>query len=129
MSNPLLGRSDAEASTKEVDVMSEKSLLSLREIARELNLNYRTMIDIKNQFLSFLPAQTDGKNNKFSPECVDFFQLIFALRDEGYTCEMIRMMLLKKNPLPEASFISLKGSHRKAGGFNHRRAPHNNFES
>ena len=81
--------------------MSDKSLLSLREIARELNLNYRTMIDIKNQFLSFLPAQSDGKNNKFSPECVDFFQLIFALRDEGYTCEMIRMMFLKRNPLPE----------------------------
>lgn len=81
--------------------MTEKSLLSLREIAQELNLNYRTMIDTKNQFNKFLFGQSDGQNIKYSSECIDFFRLIFALREEGYTCEMIRRTLLKKMPMPE----------------------------
>jgi len=81
--------------------MTEKSLLSLREIAQELNLNFRTMIDIKNQFNKFLFGQSDGQNVKYSAECIDFFRLIFALRDEGYTCEMIRKTLVKELPMPE----------------------------
>jgi len=36
--------------------MNDKSLLSLREIARELNLKYKTVLNFKNQLEPFLPG-------------------------------------------------------------------------
>ena len=64
----VLARPDVGASTKENDVMTEKSLLSLREIARELNLNYRTMLNYKNQIQHLLPEKTDGQISKYPAE-------------------------------------------------------------
>ena len=51
--------------------MTEKSLLSMREIARELNLNYRTVIDAKNQFSEFIIAIS----GKYPPDYKDFFMV------------------------------------------------------
>lgn len=74
--------------------MTEKTLLSLKEISRELNLNYRTLLNIRNQMISFFPGRHDGKNFKYLSECTELFSLIHALREEGYTFSMIRYIFL-----------------------------------
>ena len=86
--------------------MTEKSLLSLREIARELNLNYRTMLNYKNQIQHLLPEKTDGQISKYPSECIDLFRLVSALRDEGFTFEMIRTALISKKSPAEDSEIN-----------------------
>ena len=86
--------------------MTEKSLLSMREIARELNLNYRTMLNYKNQIQHLLPEKTDGQISKYPIECIDLFRLVSALREEGFTFEMIRTALISKNSPAEDSEIN-----------------------
>jgi len=76
--------------------MNEKSLLSLREIAGELNLNYKTILNFKNQLGRFLPGVFDGKNFKYYPASKEILGLIAALRDEGYTFAMIQEIFLRK---------------------------------
>jgi len=76
--------------------MNDKSLLSLREIARELNLNYKTILNFKNQLGRFLPGVFDGKNFKYFPASKEILGLIAALRDEGYTFAMIQEIFLGK---------------------------------
>jgi len=76
--------------------MNDKSLLSLREIARELNLNYKTILNFKNQLGRFLPGVFDGKNFKYFPASKEILSLIAALRDEGYTFVMIQEIFLRK---------------------------------
>ncbi len=85
--------------------MSEKSLLSLREIAGELQLNYRMIINYKNQLQILLPAKYDGQFNKYPSECTDLFRLVSVLRDEGYTFEMIRAVLSGAGEAPEDTEI------------------------
>ncbi len=70
--------------------MTEKSLLSMREIARELNVNYKMVVNYKNQLQELLPNRFDGYLSKYPAECVDLFRLISVLREEGYTFNMIR---------------------------------------
>ena len=75
--------------------MSDKSLLSLREIAQELNLKYKTVLNLKNQLGSFMPAMYDGRSFRYYPDCIDLLRLINALREEGYTFVMIRDIFLQ----------------------------------
>jgi hypothetical protein len=76
--------------------MNDKSLLSLREISGELNLNYKTILNFKNQLGRFLPGVFDGKNFKYFPASKEILGLIAALRDEGYTFAMIQEIFLRK---------------------------------
>jgi hypothetical protein len=76
--------------------MNEKSLLSLREIARELNLKYKKILNAKNQMEAFLPGMFDGRNFKYFPDSKEILELVTALREEGYTFSMIREILLGK---------------------------------
>ncbi len=80
--------------------MSEKSLLSLREIARELNTKYRTLVDYKNQFGEFITTINEGRQPKYRSEYLDLFQLILALKDEGYDTNSIKLMLSGSHPNP-----------------------------
>jgi hypothetical protein len=77
--------------------MNDKSLLSLREIARELNLKYKKILNSKNQMEPFLPGVFDGRNFKYFPECKEILELVMALRGEGYTFSMIREIFLEKH--------------------------------
>ena len=79
--------------------MSDKSLLSLREIAGELNLNYKTILNYKNQIGPFLPGLFDGKNFRYFPDCIEILRLIDALRNEGYTFLMIRDIFTQKQTI------------------------------
>ena len=79
--------------------MTEKSLLSLREIASELNLNYSTILNFKNQLTSFLPKLNNGKNFAYYPETIEILQLISALREEGCTFDLIRDIFSQRKNL------------------------------
>ncbi|GAB6060688.1 hypothetical protein JCM31598_38050 [Desulfonatronum parangueonense] len=73
--------------------MTEKSLLTMREIARELNVHYKMVVNFRNQLQPLLPSRFGGQYDKYPTECVDFFRLTSVLKDEGYTFEMIRNVL------------------------------------
>jgi len=79
--------------------MNEKSLLSLREIAGELNLKYKLVLSIRNHMREFLPGLFDSRSAKYFPDCTEIIRLISALREEGYTFIMIREILLKKRAI------------------------------
>ncbi len=80
--------------------MAGKSLLSLREIAEEIGIRYRTVVDCKNQFSDFFSVKFDGRNTKYPKEYVDLFRLIFALKDGGFLASDIRKILVKEQPKP-----------------------------
>ena len=73
--------------------MGDNRLLTLKEIARELGGNYRTLLGCKHMFSKYMLGTPDGRNVKYSPEYKDFFQLVFALFDEGYMSNKIHNML------------------------------------
>lgn len=81
--------------------MTEKSLLSMREIARELNVNYKMVVNYKNQLQELLPNRFDGYLCKYPAECVDLFRLISVLREEGYTFNMIRQLFQEADFPPD----------------------------
>lgn len=80
--------------------MSEKSLLSLREIAEVIGLNYRTVIDYKNTFQKFIKFENDGHGIKYSEKYVDFFRMIVAMKEEGYSISITKMILSGEIGLP-----------------------------
>ncbi|EFI35562.1 hypothetical protein Dthio_PD2988 [Desulfonatronospira thiodismutans ASO3-1] len=69
--------------------MTTKGLLSLREIANELKINYNTLISCKNYFEENLQVRNIGRTPKYQAEYADFFRLVFALKDEGYVMPQI----------------------------------------
>lgn len=79
--------------------MTDKTLLSLREISKQLNFNYRTVIDCKN-YSEFFMVKNEGRNTKYLPEYADLFMLIFALKDEGFSESEIKKILYGKHPDP-----------------------------
>lgn len=73
--------------------MAEKSLLTLREIAEELGVNYRTIIDYKNHFRKYINLSFDGQSLRYEIDYIDFFRLILAFKEEGYSISMVKMSL------------------------------------
>ena len=69
--------------------MTTRGLLSLREIANELKINYNTLISCKNYFEENLQVRNIGRTPKYQAEYADFFRLVFALKDEGYVMPQI----------------------------------------
>ena len=69
------------ASNKEGSVMNEKQLYTLKELADELGVNYKTVIFCKNQFHDFILVKNEGRTPKYPQEYLDFFRLAFALKD------------------------------------------------
>ncbi len=79
--------------------MTEKRLLSLREVAGELRLNYKTVLNYRNQMAEFLPGLTDDKKRLYYSECKEIIGLIDGLREDGYTFTMIREFLQEKRSI------------------------------
>ncbi|GAB6059437.1 hypothetical protein JCM31598_25540 [Desulfonatronum parangueonense] len=80
--------------------MNEKQLYTLKEIADELQVNYKTVIFCKNQFHDFIMVKNEGRTPKYPHEYLDFFRLAFALKDEGYNIHDIRRLLSGTHPKP-----------------------------
>lgn len=78
--------------------MSEKQLYTLKEIADELGVNYKTLFAYKDVFQEFMVIQLQGMKVKYLPENIDIFARILVLREEGLGFEDIVKALKSDGP-------------------------------
>ena len=64
--------------------MGDKKLMTLKEIADELGVNYKTVHHYKEVFEEFVAIQFRGRRVKYLPVNIDLFSKILELKDEGY---------------------------------------------
>lgn len=79
--------------------MSGKKVLSVAEIARELELPESTVHYWKNRFAQHLPSVGRGRQKRFRPEAVEVFATISQLLKEGHTARDVMDQLSRAYPL------------------------------
>ncbi|WP_272700969.1 MerR family transcriptional regulator [Desulfovibrio sp. Fe33] len=79
--------------------MTGKKVLSVAEIARELDLPESTVHYWKNRFAQHLPSVGRGRQKRFRPEAVDVFAAISRLLKEGHTARDVMDQLSRDYPL------------------------------
>lgn len=79
--------------------MTGKKVLSVAEIARELELPESTVHYWKNRFAQHLPSVGRGRQKRFKPEAVEVFSTISRLLKEGHTARDVMDQLSKDYPL------------------------------
>jgi hypothetical protein len=68
-------------------------------------VNYRTLVSCKNRFEGFVHGVPVGRIARYPEDFVDFFRLVFALFDEGYTTGKVQDLLLNGVESEEDAFI------------------------
>ncbi|SMP83072.1 MerR HTH family regulatory protein [Desulfonatronum zhilinae] len=82
--------------------MSEKQLYTLKEIADELGVNYKTLYVYKDLFEDHLVIKYRGRKVKYLPINIQIFSKLLELRDEGKTNdEMIEYLKNWRRESPE----------------------------
>ena len=79
--------------------MAEKRLLSVAEIARQLDVPESTLHYWKNRFSQYLPSFGRGRLKRFQPEAVEAFQTIARLLKAGHSSEEVMAELARTYPL------------------------------
>ncbi|WP_338668479.1 MerR family transcriptional regulator [Pseudodesulfovibrio methanolicus] len=79
--------------------MTGKKVLSVAEIARELDLPESTVHYWKNRFAQHLPSVGRGRQKRFKPEAVEIFATISRLLKEGHTARDVMDRLSQDYPL------------------------------
>lgn len=79
--------------------MTGKKVLSVAEIARELELPESTVHYWKNRFAQHLPSVGRGRQKRFKPEAVEVFATISRLLKEGHTARDVMDHLSRDYPL------------------------------
>ncbi|BDQ33978.1 helix-turn-helix domain-containing protein [Pseudodesulfovibrio portus] len=79
--------------------MTGKKVLSVAEIARELDLPESTVHYWKNRFAQHLPSVGRGRQKRFRPEAVEVFATISKLLKEGHTARDVMDQLAHSYPL------------------------------
>ncbi len=79
--------------------MTGKKVLSVAEIARELELPESTVHYWKNRFAQHLPSVGRGRQKRFRPEAVEVFATISRLLKEGHTARDVMDQLSQEYPL------------------------------
>ncbi|QGY39745.1 MerR family transcriptional regulator [Pseudodesulfovibrio cashew] len=79
--------------------MTGKKVLSVAEIARELDLPESTVHYWKNRFAQHLPSVGRGRQKRFRPEAVEVFAAISRLLKEGHTARDVMDRLAQEFPL------------------------------
>lgn len=79
--------------------MSGKKVLSVAEIARELELPESTVHYWKNRFAQHLPSIGRGRQKRFKPEALEIFANISRLLKEGHTARDVMEQLSQAYPL------------------------------
>ncbi|XPV76084.1 MAG: MerR family transcriptional regulator [Desulfovibrio sp.] len=82
--------------------MAEKKLLSVAEIARQLDIPESTLHYWKNRFAQFLPSSGQKRQKRFRIEAVDVFQTISTMLGEGYSTTEISDHLAHNVPVNAA---------------------------
>lgn len=86
--------------------MTEKRLLSIAQIARQIDVPESTLHYWKNRFAQYLPSVGKKRQKRFRPEAVDTFRLIADLLRDGYAVEEVmeelsRRCAVNADPVPE----------------------------
>ena len=79
--------------------MTGKKVLSVAEIARELELPESTVHYWKNRFAQHLPSVGRGRQKRFKPEAIEIFGTISRLLKEGHTARDVMDQLSHNYPL------------------------------
>ena len=79
--------------------MTGKKVLSVAEIARELELPESTVHYWKNRFAQHLPSVGRGRQKRFKPEAIEIFGTISRLLKEGHTARDVMEQLSQSFPL------------------------------
>ncbi|WP_207262675.1 MerR family transcriptional regulator [Desulfovibrio sp. Huiquan2017] len=79
--------------------MTGKKVLSVADIARELDLPESTVHYWKNRFAQHLPSVGRGRQKRFKPEAVEIFSTISRLLKEGHTARDVMDQLSQDYPL------------------------------
>ena len=79
--------------------MTAKKVLSVAEIARELELPESTVHYWKNRFAQHLPSVGRGRQKRFKPEAIEIFRTISRLLKEGHTARDVMDQLSQSYPL------------------------------
>lgn len=79
--------------------MTGKKLLSVAEIARELEIPESTVHYWKNRFAQHLPSVGKGRQKRFKPEAVEVFGTIARMLKEGHTARDVMDSLSQSYPL------------------------------
>ena len=79
--------------------MTGKKVLSVAEIARELELPESTVHYWKNRFAQHLPSVGRGRQKRFKPEAIEIFGTISRLLKEGHTARDVMDQLSQSYPL------------------------------
>jgi DNA-binding transcriptional MerR regulator len=92
--------------------MTGKKVLSVAEIARELELPESTVHYWKNRFAQHLPSVGRGRQKRFKPEAIEVFGTISRLLKEGHTARDVMDQLSQSYPLQADAM--LESSHAPA---------------
>ncbi|NDV18093.1 MerR family transcriptional regulator [Pseudodesulfovibrio sp. JC047] len=79
--------------------MTGRKVLSVAEIARELELPESTVHYWKNRFAQHLPSVGRGRQKRFKPEAVEIFATISRMLKEGHTARDVMEQLSQTYPL------------------------------
>ncbi|MDD4953276.1 MAG: MerR family transcriptional regulator [Desulfovibrionaceae bacterium] len=79
--------------------MSEKSLLSVAEIARRIGVPESTVHYWKNRFAQHIPSVGQGRQKRFKSEAVAVFTAISEMLKDGHTAKDVMDRLAKDYPL------------------------------
>ncbi|MCJ2165686.1 MULTISPECIES: MerR family transcriptional regulator [unclassified Pseudodesulfovibrio] len=89
--------------------MTGKKVLSVAEIARELELPESTVHYWKNRFSQHLPSVGRGRQKRFRPEAVEVFGAISRLLKEGHTARDVMDQLSQNYPLQADAMPTVSG--------------------
>ncbi|WP_147819383.1 MerR family transcriptional regulator [Salidesulfovibrio onnuriiensis] len=90
--------------------MTGKKLLSVAEIARELELPESTVHYWKNRFAQHLPSVGRGRQKRFKPDAVEVFSVISRMLKEGHTARDVMEHLSQSYPLQADAVPALSES-------------------
>lgn len=90
--------------------MSDKKLLSIAEIARELEVPESTLHYWKNRFAQYLPSMGKKRQKRFKPQAVEIFSIISQRLKQGHTAEDVMSELSIKFPVNAAIIEEDKNS-------------------
>ena len=79
--------------------MSFKKLLSVAEIARELEIPESTLHYWKNRFAQYLPSVGKNRQKRFKPEAVAIFKQISDMLGAGHTSKDVMAALSQSYPV------------------------------
>ncbi|WP_027177707.1 MerR family transcriptional regulator [Maridesulfovibrio bastinii] len=79
--------------------MSDKKLLSIAEIARELEVPESTLHYWKNRFSQYLPSMGKKRQKRFKPEAIEIFKIISKRLKQGHTAEDVMSELSRMFPV------------------------------